>query len=196
MAYTAVSFVYGEVLTSTKMNLLSANDASFNDGTGIGAGVISGSALAPGAISSSTLASGAVTTDKLANGAVTSDKLDSLVKWSYTKQVTIAMHSSGGNDTFSIDITSLPVGAKVYVSFDGYYYFNANKEGHVKITYAGADFTQKRWMNNRASTACSIQFSISAIITKTSGNNTIGCFGDVTSSAAASYATVSAFRIA
>ena len=40
MAYTPVSFVADEILTSTKMNQLAANDASFNDGTGIGNGTI------------------------------------------------------------------------------------------------------------------------------------------------------------
>ncbi len=36
MAYTNLNFVPGEILTAAKMNLLSANDASFNDGTGLG----------------------------------------------------------------------------------------------------------------------------------------------------------------
>ena len=47
MAYTALTFVAGEVLTATKMNQLAANDASFNDGTGIGDGVILASHLNP-----------------------------------------------------------------------------------------------------------------------------------------------------
>lgn len=40
MAYTALTFVGGEVLTATKMNLLGANDAGFNDGTALADSII------------------------------------------------------------------------------------------------------------------------------------------------------------
>lgn len=40
MAYVPVTFVADEILTSTKMNQLGANDASFHDGTGISDGSI------------------------------------------------------------------------------------------------------------------------------------------------------------
>lgn len=40
MAYVAVTFVADEILTSVKMNQIGANDASFNDGTGIGTAAI------------------------------------------------------------------------------------------------------------------------------------------------------------
>lgn len=45
MAYTALTFVADELLTSTKMNLMAANDASFADGTGIQSGAITSSKL-------------------------------------------------------------------------------------------------------------------------------------------------------
>ena len=41
MAYTAWSVVFGEQPSASKWNILGTNDASFNDGTGIGSGVIS-----------------------------------------------------------------------------------------------------------------------------------------------------------
>lgn len=40
MAYTAWSVVFGEQPSAAKWNILGANDASFNDGTGIANGVI------------------------------------------------------------------------------------------------------------------------------------------------------------
>ena len=52
MAYSAQTFVAGEQPTAAKWNLLWSNDASFNDGTGIGSGVITASKLASTAITS------------------------------------------------------------------------------------------------------------------------------------------------
>lgn len=40
MTYVPITFVADEVLTSTKMNLLAANQAAFNDGTGLADGII------------------------------------------------------------------------------------------------------------------------------------------------------------
>lgn len=40
MSYNAITFVAFEVLTAANMNILAANDASFNDGTGIATGAI------------------------------------------------------------------------------------------------------------------------------------------------------------
>lgn len=49
MGYTALTFVAYEQPTAAKWNLLPANDASFNDGTGIGAGAITPEKLFTGA---------------------------------------------------------------------------------------------------------------------------------------------------
>lgn len=40
MGYVPLTFVADEVLTSTKMNILAANQASFRDGTGLDDGII------------------------------------------------------------------------------------------------------------------------------------------------------------
>jgi hypothetical protein len=45
MAYSAWSVVYGEQPSAAKWNILGTNDASFNDGTGIGALAIAGTSL-------------------------------------------------------------------------------------------------------------------------------------------------------
>lgn len=63
MAYQSWSVVFGEQPSAAKWNILGSNDASFNDGTGIGTGVI--------------------TTAKIADDDVTSEKL----------QTTIAFHA-------------------------------------------------------------------------------------------------------
>lgn len=50
MAYSALTFTASEVPTLTKWNQLWANDASMNDGTGIGSGVIGQTQLASGTV--------------------------------------------------------------------------------------------------------------------------------------------------
>lgn len=45
MAYTAWTVVFGEQPSAAKWNILGANDASFNDGTGIGTAVINSTSL-------------------------------------------------------------------------------------------------------------------------------------------------------
>lgn len=49
MAYAVFSVVFGEQPSAAKWNILGTNDASFNDGTGIGNATISPSKLATGA---------------------------------------------------------------------------------------------------------------------------------------------------
>jgi hypothetical protein len=46
MAYASWSVVYGETPSASKWNILGTNDASFNDGTGIGSGAIARTSLA------------------------------------------------------------------------------------------------------------------------------------------------------
>ena len=55
MAYSADTFVADEQPTTAKWNKLWANDASFNDGTGIGTGAIVSAAIAAGAITNAKL---------------------------------------------------------------------------------------------------------------------------------------------
>jgi len=45
MAYTSWSVVFGEQPSAAKWNILGTNDSSFNDGTGIGTGVITASKM-------------------------------------------------------------------------------------------------------------------------------------------------------
>lgn len=49
MSYAAWSVIAGEQPTTSKWNILGANDSSFNDGTGIGNAVITANKLATGA---------------------------------------------------------------------------------------------------------------------------------------------------
>lgn len=48
--YTPLSFVPGEVLTSTKMNMLAQNDASFVNGSGINENALDGAKIKDGSI--------------------------------------------------------------------------------------------------------------------------------------------------
>lgn len=50
MAYQAWSVVFGEQPSASKWNILGQNDASFNDGTGIGSGVITAVKLATSSV--------------------------------------------------------------------------------------------------------------------------------------------------
>lgn len=50
MAYSSWSVVAGEIPTASKWNILGTNDASFNDGTGIGTNAIGASKLATSAL--------------------------------------------------------------------------------------------------------------------------------------------------
>ena len=50
MAYSSWSVVAGEIPTASKWNILGTNDASFNDGTGIGTNAIAAASLATSAI--------------------------------------------------------------------------------------------------------------------------------------------------
>lgn len=50
MAYASWSVVFGEQPTAAKWNLLGSNDASFNDGTGIGTNAVAAASLAQTAI--------------------------------------------------------------------------------------------------------------------------------------------------
>lgn len=62
MAYSADSFTALEIPTLAKMNKLWANDASFNDGTGIGTNAITSAKIAAAAVGSSKLDYTTVTT--------------------------------------------------------------------------------------------------------------------------------------
>ena len=55
-SFVPVTFVADELLTSTKMNLLAANQAGFHDGTALGDGIIVTRHLGSGAVDSAKIA--------------------------------------------------------------------------------------------------------------------------------------------
>jgi hypothetical protein len=54
MAYTSWSVIFGEIPSATKWNILGANDAAFNNGTGFATGAIATASLAANAITKAT----------------------------------------------------------------------------------------------------------------------------------------------
>jgi len=64
MAYASWSVVFGEQPSAAKWNILGTNDASFNDGTGIGSGVIT-PAKRSGGFRVGSFSSGSATTGNL-----------------------------------------------------------------------------------------------------------------------------------
>lgn len=65
--YTAITFVADELLTSTKMNQMGANDAAFNNGNGFNDGIIVARHFAAGAIGNAAVAAGGIYTSKVYN---------------------------------------------------------------------------------------------------------------------------------
>lgn len=100
MAYTALTFVSGEVLTAVKMSLLAANDASFHDGTGIGDATIKASALAV-----TTLFSGYNDSDEIAF-------VDSPGNYTYLK---IYAEESGGRKIYN-EVYAPKVGDRITIA--------------------------------------------------------------------------------
>lgn len=91
MAYSADTFTAGEVPTTAKWNKLWANDAAMNDGTGIGAGVITGSHLANGIVTFGKLAAGATRL-----GINTKTSIGTVLATTYTTYCTVTATSTGG----------------------------------------------------------------------------------------------------
>mgnify|MGYP003440289886 CR=1 FL=1 len=72
MAYASWSVVFGEQPSAAKWNILGTNDASFNDGTGIGTNAVAAASLATSALylgqgSKTTDTSGVTTTSDICN---------------------------------------------------------------------------------------------------------------------------------
>jgi len=70
MAYASWSVVFGEQPSAAKWNILGTNDASFNDGTGIGDNAIAARSLATNAIK---LGYSALTADAASSGTTNTD---------------------------------------------------------------------------------------------------------------------------
>lgn len=125
MAYSADTFTAGEVPTTAKWNKLWANDAAFNDGTGIGAGVITGSHLANGIVTFGKLAAGATRlgiNTKTSTGSV-------LPTGSYTTYCTVTATSTGG--AIEADFSAL-----IFNGNSGAY-----RTAQVKVQCDGVDVT-------------------------------------------------------
>jgi hypothetical protein len=110
MAYASWSVVFGEQPSAAKWNILGTNDASFNDGTGIGNAAIKPVHLATG-LSSSTWAmatwSPTWANFTVGNGTVTA-KYSQIGKavFCYLKVVAGTTSAFGTNPTFTVPVTA------------------------------------------------------------------------------------------
>lgn len=93
MSYVASTFYSGEIPTTAIWNQLWANDASFNDGSGFGAGIFAYTHLLPGTISSQ-IVSGS--NPGSGGGTVNSLQLAGLLMaWGITQRYTVSGTPSG-----------------------------------------------------------------------------------------------------
>lgn len=89
MAYAAWSVVFGEQPSAAKWNILGTNDASFNDGTGIGALAIASTSLANASVTPTKLATGATQAVVATAEATSSTSFADLATTTDTVTVTI-----------------------------------------------------------------------------------------------------------
>lgn len=126
MAYSADTFVADEQPTTAKWNKLWANDAAFNDGTGIAAGAITNSHLATG-----------IGSQKLANpykffAYPTSGSVSASTQVPFQNE----LFDTGSNFSTSTYVFTAPVA--------GYYQFGCN----LQMAYAGAQYNQFQFRKN------------------------------------------------
>ncbi len=107
MAYTSWSVVFGEQPSAAKWNILGTNDASFNDGTGIGAGVITPEKLLASTGVSWVWQSWAPTFTNLSGGTLNYAKYTQVGKTVTAKlKYTLAGAGISGAVTFSLPVTA------------------------------------------------------------------------------------------
>lgn len=116
MAYQSWSVVFGEQPSASKWNILGTNDASFNDGTGIGDGTITPEKLLTSTGTSWPWQSWTPTlSDRFTNGDWTKDcyytQIGKLVVFRFFVKATDATPMAGGSGTA---VFSLPVTAASY----------------------------------------------------------------------------------
>jgi len=107
MAYTAWSVVFGEQPSAAKWNILGENDASFNDGTGIADGAITGDKLDTASV-----------VHKTSTPAGNSDSTGSFATW---------------GSTTTVDVPTWANRAIVMATIQNYYNSTATTFGEVRV---------------------------------------------------------------
>lgn len=163
MAYVSWSVVFGEQPSAAKWNILGANDASFNDGTGIGAVLTNGNlSTTAGALggawttwsptwSTLTVGNGTVTGRYLQVGKTVFYRLSAV--WGGTTSL------AAGTDTFTLPVTAATypgTAATVSIGNTIYYDTSATEWYYGFVFWAStttADFSQYMLASTTAVTA-------------------------------------------
>ena len=106
--YTAVSFVTDELLTSTKMNLMGANDASFNNGNGFNDSAIITRHIATNAVDATKLATSAI---KLGYAQITANFATSSTTYVQVTGLTAAVTIPAGGRMIEIEAYATSLGS-------------------------------------------------------------------------------------
>lgn len=130
MAYSALTFTASEVPTLTKWNQLWANDASFNDGTGIG----------NNAITSAKIATNAVTGDKLGTAAI---KLGAA-----STNTTITQSGTTATTILSVTVTVPSGGRDVLLVLHASQLLPADLATRVEVDFMESTTVFKRYYHN------------------------------------------------
>lgn len=114
MAYAAWSVVAGEQPTAAKWNILGTNDASFNDGTGIGTGAIVTAALGTASVTASKLATGAANAAVATGEATSSNSYVDLATTTDTVTVTIGANGLALVAIYALAYNAVNTGQSLY----------------------------------------------------------------------------------
>jgi hypothetical protein len=130
MGYASWSVVFGEQPSAAKWNILGTNDSSFNDGTGIGAGVLTGDKLASANKQFITFTPG---------GATQSDATGAYTTW-----VTLSA---------ALSVPSWATRAEVDVCINSWYGSTAASAASIQIKIGSDTGSQFTWQNDDTSAA-------------------------------------------
>jgi hypothetical protein len=120
MAYSSWSVVFGEQPSATKWNILGTNDASFNDGTGIGSATITADKLATGGASASVITSQTTTSTSYTDLATTTDTVTVTIGANGLALVSLSVYCFGNTNAQNVYASFAGSGANTIAASDAF----------------------------------------------------------------------------
>lgn len=120
MAYASWSVVFGEQPSAAKWNILGTNDASFNDGTGIGNATITANKLATGAANATVATSETTTSTSYTDLTTTTDTVTVTVGANGLALVCLYTQFSHSVNTGTVYVSFVGSGANTIAASDTY----------------------------------------------------------------------------